>query len=226
MRALLLLSALASSAAAQEGGEQPRSMTSADLREAGSFGVGLGLGTFLVPISGSALHGFYSFKKDLQLELQLWGGTFDGKDIIDKEPTVRLDHLDLKGSLAQFRLKYFVGNSFYVAGAFGSRRIEFDLQASNILGDMVRTELESDAVFAGIAIGNTWTFGSGFFIGGEWVAVSVPLASEFSSETTETSASSTPTDLTDLQAEAEDSAKDLGEVTTLGLATLYLGWQF
>lgn len=225
MSALLLASALAAAAAPASRDEaSPRSLTSEDLRESGRFGVGVGLGTFIFPISGAGLQGFYALAPNTQLGLELWDGTWDAGNLVTPDPTVTLQEFKVDGSLQQLRLKYFVGNSFYLAGAVGSRKISFDLSAANIIGSRVSTKLDSQATVFSIAIGNTWTFESGFMIGGEWLGISYPISSSFSTATTAQGAAAA--DINELQADVEKAAKDLSNARTASLVTLHLGWQF
>ena len=196
---------------------------SSDYRAEKNYGVGLGFGSFIVPASGSGLLAHYNHSNEIQFELGLWSGSWDAKRLLDAIGSSTIDKFDVNFQLNQIRAKYFLGNSFYLAGGLGMRQIEFDLSA--ISGSTrIQENLKANTNVFSLAIGNTWCFDNGLFIGGEWMALSKALSS---SVATHIRSEGVPTsDLISLQADALDTANTLAKATTIGLATFHIGWQF
>lgn len=208
------------SSEASEGGSRN---ASAEARGLKKFGVGLGLGNFIFPVSGAEISFHYNVSSQFQVELGSWSGTFDADDLVDAVNTAYLEKFDVNGRLTQVRARYFPGNSFYVVGGLGKRTIDFDLAA--VSGSArIAEKIKTESTVVSIGIGNIWSFDSGFFIGGEWIALAVPLASSRSTEIK--SNTGTTADLQELEKDAQDAADQLGEMTTAGIAMLKLGWQF
>lgn len=227
MRSLILILALAAPLpllAQNDEAASTGSSTSVDIRAKKTWGVGVGFGLFLTPVSGASLQGFYALSGDLQVEGQYWSGTWDATTLLNDVSSVTISKFDVNATQSQLRLKYFVGNSFYLAGGLGMRTIEFDLAASDNTGTRLSGNLKSNATIADLAIGNTWTFDSGFFFGAEWLAFAIPMGAGFSTDFSMTGPYNA--DISSVESDARKTAKDLGEITTGGLLMLHLGFAF
>lgn len=201
------------------------SRSSADNREEMKFGVGLNGGLFMGILSGGGLNLHYNSTDSLQFEFMLTQGELDAKDWLNEEnyDVLNLDYFDVDASIYQVRAKYFVGNSFYFAGGLGQRQVDFDLAATSS-AETLKVKTESSSTILSLSLGNIWTFDSGFYLGGEWLAVAVPISSSSKSDATHNGLRSSES--MELQRDSKEVADDLSKATTAGLAMLMVGWQF
>ncbi len=197
--------------------------SSQDNRADKKFGLGLGLGSFIAPISGAGFAAHYNLTQSMQFEFSNWTGTWDAKSLLDEVGTSSISKFDVNTQLTQLRLKYFVGNSFYCAAGLGARQIEFDLAAQSG-ASRIQENLKANTTVFSLAIGNIWTMDSGLYIGGEWLALQMPMSSSVSTSIDTQGTSNA--DITSLQADANDAADSLAKATTAGIATFQIGWQF
>jgi len=198
--------------------------TSEDNRTPGSVGLGLGLGTFLFPVSGTSLALDYNLTPSLQLEFRGASGDFNGDDLVDSNyDTVYVHKLNLDAQLYEARAKLFLGNSFYFAGGLGQRHLGIDVEASDFQ-TQVQGDFTADSTCFQFGLGNIWTLDSGLFLGAEWLAFSIPLSSTSSSSYNVRGASDADTEK--LKRDTQDVADRLGKVTSVGLLTFHIGYQF
>jgi hypothetical protein len=83
------------------------------------------------------------------------------------------------------RLKWFLGNSFYLQGGAGLRQMQATdssvFFSSLVVADTYKSTFSSSYAIGEIGLGNRWQF-SNFTIGCDWVGYAVPLAKLSSSE--------------------------------------------
>ncbi len=199
--------------------------SSAYWRQNKKYSVGAELGIFLFPISGPGMHLNYSLQKDLSFGIRYISGSFDASGLITENPFTSIDTFTIDGSITEIDVKWFPGNSFYCRLGLGQREISSDIKVSSTLDNTsIETSIKSNATAVSIGLGNIWTFDSGLYLGGEWIALSVPLSSSFSSSASSNSISNDS--LRDIIQESEDTAEKLGTITSVGFATLLIGFQF
>jgi hypothetical protein len=141
------------------------------------------------------------------------------------EPVVETEQLDLTFTYANAISKFFVGNSFFFSAGLGYRIIETNIRVSSVAERdiYIATNTKSSSICLDIGLGNRWQFDSGFYIGGNWFAAVIPLASSYTA-TTESGGSDESID--DVAESNKDLAKDIGSATHYRLAVLQLGFNF
>lgn len=186
--------------------------------------LGLGFGYFSMPIAGLGLVGHLPLRSNLHFEMALYRGTYDGRNLLDKrtDDSVRLNRFLAKGELDSIGLQYFLGESFFSSVAIARRIISFDLKASSLF-DSVNEKLRAESNVFRFALGNTWVFGNGLYITGEWAALSVPVTSTVSTEITTQGGVGEAIDT--LEADALDQTEAVARKTSFGI-TAQIGWQF
>ncbi|RYZ82730.1 MAG: hypothetical protein EOP04_21470 [Proteobacteria bacterium] len=198
--------------------------TSYDNREAGKFSLGLGLGVFMAPVSGASLSGTYNYTPDVQFELRAASGSIDADDLIDSSYNdIVVNRFDLDANLTEIRAKYFVGNSFYVAGGLAQRTLQIDIDARD-QDSAITGNLKSASTCFTLAIGNIWNLDNGMYIGGEWLALAVPMSSSSSNHFN--AQGITDSDTESLKRDTKKAMNDIGKTTTAGVATFQIGYQF
>lgn len=173
------------------------------------YGVGLGPATSgMGGVGGTVFEGFYLQSPGMQWGLSYFTGTYNLET--DEDPNFILNEASVSGSLALARLRYFMGNSFYITASVGQRSIEatIDVESTTAVNQIIITS-NSSSIVAGLNIGNAWTWDNGFTLNADWFGYYVPLSSSYTSSTT------TRGDVTAAQQvfaeEAETLGKSLGE---------------
>ncbi|SMF47913.1 hypothetical protein [Pseudobacteriovorax antillogorgiicola] len=216
---------MSSVAVSQADDEANRSKTSADWRSEKPFTVGAELGWFVFPISGAGARIGYNLNPNLNVGFRFAAGEWDASPLVSEGIYTTIDTFTLDASIVEVDAKWFVGNSFYWRVGLGQRQINSDISVTDQYdGTNITATLESTSSAVSIGLGNIWTLDSGLYLGGEWIAASIPLGSSFSSSVT--SNAITDEDLRDLVEDMEEVSEDFGTVTTFGLATFLIGYQF
>lgn len=223
---------------------EPRKRTSRMNRATKKIGLGAELGLMFSATAGGGLE--LSFNSGDSL--QFGGGISYGKEDLTSqgadaeetsssgsggssgsttggEPIVETEQLDLTFTYANAIGKFFVGNSFFFSAGLGYRIIETNIRVSSVAerGIYIATNTKSTSICLDIGLGNRWQFDSGFYIGGNWFAAAIPLASSYTA-TTESGGSDESID--DVAESNKDLAKDIGSATHYRLAVLQLGFHF
>ena len=205
--------------------------SSASARRAGSGGVEMGYGGVAGAISGTQLHGYYAITSNLNVGLTYSSGEEDFKDELSNDVFFKKVHeASASAEVAAITARYFFGNSFYVNGGLGQRKVSLALDVeSELLDYRARGKIETNSVVALIGIGNQWQWDNGFSLGCEWIGASIPLTSSNSGEYKELSRNGTAL-ADDSAEEANDDisevARDLGKATLGRALMLSAGWAF
>lgn len=194
---------------------------SASVRDQKTYGLGVLFGPHPLPFTGTGIAAQYNMGPHWQFEFASKSGSWDAADELQGFLVV-IEKLEAKAQTNQVRAKYYPTNSFYVAGGLGYRSISFDVALSDSSARIAQT-LESESTVLTLALGNLWSFDSGFYIGGEWLHIEVPMASQYSATYTATGIPSNS--IQEDVDESEELAKKLGEATTVS-ASFVLGWYF
>ncbi len=201
-----------------------RPVPNSELYSSKKFGLGVGTGNFMSPIGGTSLQGFYSLTPDMLLEFQKWEGTHDVRKLIQNNYEDRLMRFDIHVMQTQVRWKYFLGQSFYFAGGLGHRDAKFKLQANGTSGQDLMADFKVFSTQLNIAVGNTWMFDSGLFLGCEWLALSLPIGGTgFSSNVSLSASGGGEISNDSVKQDAERAARKSPYVSTAGFATLHFG---
>lgn len=217
----LILLWISSSALAQS--EDSSIGASAGVRQEKPYGVGVGLGGFVIPIGGGGIMFHYNLDARMQVSAAFMSGHEDATDLLDNTETLYLDQFDVNTQMNQLDFRFFPSNNFYFGLGIAMRKIEFELEAHNGAA-RIDESLKASSFVARVAVGNIWSFDNGFYIGGEWIAAAIPISSSVSTDITADGTASS--DINDLEIDALDLVDKLAKATTFGLAVLQVGWQF
>lgn len=199
----------AKDAAKEEAAPEKTHFSSADNRQGKMASVVLEEGFAIAPLPTSGFGASYFVTPDLLAELSYVSGEF------------KLADISISGSLLELRAQYFIGNSFYVIGGFGQRKIGFDakLDASAAGGNKIPVSVETTSTGLSLGVGNHWQWG-GFTLGCQWLGYFLPLSS--SGDTDLDVAGANDKDKKDLQ----DSIDGLAKTPTYQALRLAAGWSF
>ncbi|MBP9706057.1 MAG: hypothetical protein KBD78_00330 [Oligoflexales bacterium] len=188
------------------------------------------LGFIVAPISGTGVGAFFHVNQNLHVGISHVSGTYDFSDDVDapEDTTSTMEQADLKASLTQVFARYFVGNSFYLSGGLGQRKVQADLDVrSTVFDHRINGSIKADSTVLNVSIGNAWSWDNGFFIGCEWVGLTVPLSNSNSGELTLSGTGvEEDAEFKKLKNDTEDVAELFGESTMASLLILHLGWAF
>ena len=177
-------------------------------------------------IPGTGIAGHYFLTGDFQIVGGYISGSIDIADQISDEGTTYVDKAEITGTLTTVEARYFLGNSFFVAAGLGQRVISSSSRIESSTTDLyIELDTESTSTVISAALGNIWSWDSGFFFGFEWIGFTVPIGAEFSTKTTSNIPAGDSTFDT-ISEDTEDLAKNLGESPAPGLLTLNIGFAF
>lgn len=239
MRNLVLLSFIivyigaSSRAFAQKAEGQSENMSfgqddsSAVVRAGKRFSVGYTLGNVAGGIPGSGLEGFYHLNRQWLIGFFGTQGRADFADEIDPVGTVSLEKAELGISMYAINVKYFVGNSFFVRLGLGRRSIDSDLKVVDSAStQFLKLTTESDSVVTLVSLGNVWAWDNGFFIGADWIGVSVPLSSSYKFKIEHNFDSEVGSEFAAIEEDGRSLSKKMGESTAAMFLVLNLGYSF
>jgi len=179
----------------------------------GAAGIGVGLD--------------YKISKQLELDLSAAYASADlKKSLGNTDAGYDVPKAAVSSTHVIANVRYFFGQTFYVAPGLGWRRFaaDFAVASTSDPTDNASGSVQADSITAGLAIGNLWRFKNGFYIGGEWLAVQAPISSSSSSTTTTSgTAVQAQNELTKLD---DDLSKKIGQATSVILANLLIGVSF
>ncbi len=187
------------------------------------IGVGLKSGAISgVPVQGIEI--FYSGLPKLQLGIQYLDGKIDLKNTIaQKEAEVSIDKVEVRAQTVFGIARYFIGDSFNVYGILGHRSLNWDIKVSNGFRSSLQNTGEAKSPTVGVGIGNTWSWDSGFFIGGDWLSYGIPLSKKSSYHTS--SQGITTSGMQEVDDEAENAAEKSGNLPHVAML-FSIGWKF
>ena len=164
----------------------------------------------------AALHGSASLKSQLSNAASTSDSSSEGT-------SVDCTKADISATQLLVNLRYFFGQTFYIAPGLGWRRfnssIAFEDTSAN--ANYVDINAVSDSVVASFAIGNIWRLGNGLYLGGEWAAYQYPVSASY---TTTTSTHGTIVQVQDqMTTIGSNFAQDLARAGTSVLLTFVIG---
>lgn len=197
---------------------------SAKARAQNSFGAGV----LVTPLSDFVLQygvgGYYNHGASWQFGAALLTGSEDISGEVSDIGTVTLKKADLSGSATFAYGRYFFGNSFNGSAGLGYRTAKADYRIEDTASDdYVEGTLDISSVVTTLAIGNHWSWNSGFTIGVDWLAAMVPLSGSASSST---KSNADGVQVEKLNQEFLDVGDELSQNTSLTLALTTIGYQF
>ena len=200
--------------------------SSAGVRESKNGSIGLRAGMLFGGISGGGLDGFMHKSPSLLLGGAFYSGGTDFKDSLNEDKSsVRLNKAEVSDYMFLLQARWFVGNSFNLTGGLGQRKISASFEAESVSsGDKVGIDVDVTSLVAQFALGNTWSFKSGFVLGADWIGYSYPLTS--SRKVSSSATGSVSSALQDFQDIGEDLGDSLGKAGAAMLLVLNVGWAF
>ncbi|UYL10212.1 hypothetical protein B9G69_006420 [Bdellovibrio sp. SKB1291214] len=135
-------------------------------------------------------------KPETILQLEVGGGqNKSDKDtwqifMLDNARTERIN----KGNSVAINIKHFTGNTFYVKGGLGYRTIDYSYNYEDTVADAYN--FQGNVLYTNVLIGNQWQW-SNFTLGCDWFGASIPLASNVTGQSIDTTSSYTQGDLKD-----------------------------
>lgn len=177
-------------------------------------------------IPGTGVAGHYFLTRDFQIGGGYISGYIDIADQISDEGTRYVDKAEITGALTTVEARYFLDNSFFIAAGLGQRVISSSSRIESYTTDQyIELDTKSTSTVISAALGNIWSWDSGFFFGFEWIGFTVPIGAEFSTTATSNIPAGDSTFDT-ISEDTEDLAKTLGESPAPGLLTLNIGFAF
>ena len=129
------------------------------------------------------------------------------------------------GQLFEAEARHFFGSTFYATGGLGLRRIAYDLSVDDAIDSgSVTINAKATSLSLSLTVGNVWAWPSGFFLGADWLGVTVPLTNSYSSTVSTSGSASTAAE--DLGSLADAGARALGRALSTRLLVLNVGWAF
>lgn len=199
------------------------------IRNKSTIGIGAKAGLFMSLVPGVGAEVPFNFGGNLQIVGSYMTGSLNLKPAFESSMTaadkasVAVKEFELSGNIAAVQARYFIGNSFYIAGGLGQRQMDvtFHLATSADETNYAKTNVGVASTVGIIDIGNQWNFDSGVYLGFDWLGYVSPFSSK-ATTSTETGGAVTLV-MADLQTEAEDLGESLGEASTTQLLMLTLG---
>ena len=209
--------------------EQSRSAddgSSTYARSIKSGSVALRYGNIIGGLSGAGGDAYWFHPSGWQLGGAAYTASTDLKSSIKEDSSaVRLNKAKVDGSLILIQGRYYLGNSFHLTGGIGQRTIRADFDAeSTVTSDRILIDVEVSSWVLQMAIGNTWFWTNGFFIGADWIGYAYPLSSTRKVSSHATGAVSAS--LKDIQKTGEDLADTLGKTGSGMVLVLNVGFAF
>jgi opacity protein-like surface antigen len=216
----------------EEDDEAIRDLTGADYgdsmlaREGKLFGATprIGVGIFnLMP--GYGLDLFYNRTFRYQVGIQYLQGEQNFQTAIEDRPLATMDEANLKARTFLILNRYYIGNSFSVYGGAGYRQVEWRVAAVSPFQDSKSSvDGKASSFFAGIGVGNGWTWDSGFTLGIDWFGIFWPMGTKL--DHSESNRGPSDKEVTLLIEKAEDKAEDYAKTYHTQLGVLNIGWLF
>ena len=192
--------------------------TSSDNRTPGHIGLGLGLHLIQSPLPLLSVAGTYNVSRELQIEARYGSGETSGGDITGAYYEEKLEL-----AFGSLKARYFLGNSFYIAGGLGHRTLK--VESMDLFAyPSRRYNFSNRATTLEFSLGNIWTLDNGLTIGGEWVSISSPVAG-----TTQASGSimgNAAARDQGLERGIRQGKDSISHEPVVGFATFVLGYQF
>lgn len=204
--------------------DEARSAGSAGARSDKQFGVGGRAGLLMGGIPGGGIEGFYALSPSFQLGAFAGAGEIDLADDIVTSSSIEINEAKVSVQVAQITGKYFIGNSFSASVGLGYRQIDLSVDVESVYGHRLATTFDVHGPYSLIAIGNTWTWASGFYLGTDWVGIAYPFANESKAETT--GREMPDESLRSVQRNQEELAEDMRKQPILTALMLHLGVMF
>ena len=207
--------------AVEKGGSTDRySSEGIRTRRIGNVLVGGGNGIGAVTTTGAG--GYYFISSDFHAGFSYSAGSYTLPAL--SSGTLSSEPITLNGSLLATKMRYFFGNSFYTELHLGQRSLDFSTKSSiSSTTDTISMTVNSVSIYAGLSIGNQWSFDSGFTIGVDWLGFFAPLSSSSSSQTeTEGTISLAQESLSET---VEDGAQLIAKAPHSSAFILSLGWE-
>jgi hypothetical protein len=212
---------------------------SSEVRAKKSFGVGASITGSTGVGTGLGLNVLYNVNKRLQVGVGLASSTWDATEYMDaaqdekyKKETASTDNTyttreaTYNASVISAEARVFLGNSFNISGAVGSRSVQGDLVVgsdTDASGDREST-YRAQGIVTNIAVANDWTFDNGVTLGVDWAGISSGFSNSSDTKADDNDAATTSqtTARKDLQQFAD---KRLGS-SVLHVLGLRAGWMF
>jgi hypothetical protein len=219
----------------------PAAPSSQDVRATQNANVALRNGFMYTLVPGAGIEGNVILDKSFQVGASINAGFLHAKaeansgrtnygpdddDDDDDDDKTSLDKANIRAKSFAAYGRWFPFNSLYVLAGMSYRVVDSEMQISDAADDAnyVNVQSSSKAICLDGAIGNVWSWESGFFIGGEWFGLSVPL---WAKSDTDVDTGGVPTG--EVEKESDRSKKfveQIGKGTSLRLAVLHVGWAF
>lgn len=203
--------------------------TSAQARSLLPQGIAYRYGLFWAPLAGSGVELYAAAGTDGQIVLAYQGGkramASEMTDELEQEG-IRFERFEMDGQLATIGYRKFFGGSFYGTGALGYRGLhaKYELASKANAADHLTGDVSVRSVVLNLAVGNIWTWANGFYVGGEWIGVAVPVASQFKAKTG--TGIESDVELTKAQDDAVEGARRISRLPSISVATLVMGFAF
>lgn len=190
-----------------------------------NIGVGFRMGLIFDPIVGSGLDAYYILNQKLQLGLYYAFGKNDFKDELtrDDEPNIVLHEASGSATVALVYGRFFFLRSLNFIGGIGRRTMTIKFDIEDIYqSQRIDTAVKSTSLIFYGGISNIWSWHNGFFIGADWLTLSIPFTSKTA---TLTSGNVTSREINEIQKDGEDLGKEIGKSIRYGLLILSIGFQ-
>lgn len=200
--------------------------TSADVRASKQWQVAARAGNFLGGIFGVGLEAGRLQNHTWQYSVVAMTGSMDLRDKIEDDPVISLDKFRADGQVVLALVRGFIGNSFYVSGGLGLRRVSFLMKISDRDSSEDGLDISGEATSAIVQlnVGNAWAWDSGLYLGADWIGYSAPFAKSYRSSVKARGVISDSVD--EFSELVEDTAEDLGSLPSSQALVLTAGIMF
>lgn len=200
----------------------------ARMRAHKDYGFNAGAGLVFNDTPGGNVDAFMNLSHNFHLGVRIALGQKDLTEDLeskreDKVKDLNIDRFQLTSSFVSAEGRWFMNESFYVAGGLGMRLLD----TSFIISEDDSQSAENIHIRSGIAhfgIGNFWFFDSALFLGIEWAGVMIPFETQAFSNREEVGSPSQAS--IDISEESQNMALELGDEFNYQAALVQFGILF
>lgn len=203
--------------------------TSEGARSQKTLGPALRAGYFLSEIFGVGGEAVFNLSPKVQFGLLTMVGVTDLKSggSFKENNVLTLQTYEASGDLYALQGRYYFTDTFNLVCGVGYRKIKINIvMISNSTETSYNQQIDVSNITGNVAIGNIWTWPSGFFIGADWIGLVMPLSKSYSVKTD----SSGSTDTQEIHDAMQDIGiqygEDLGGKSLYQLVNLSVGFLF
>ena len=207
-----------------------KAMGSAKIRAKQSVSAAVTFGAAFEQTPGFGGAAYYHLSDKLSLGLAGHIGTAELAGSLEDVPPITVTQASLGAGLVALNSRYYVLDSLFLTSGLGLRFINtlfsLDVESGPNGTPVFRdVNMAAQSVVAYLAVGNIWSFKSGFFAGAEWAGFTVPLSTtkKFTID------SNLPDDditFSEAGAKAEAVAGAIAEKAMYMALLIQLGWAF